>query len=135
MFSSQKLARDYNQNATALNSIIAKLANLDEILKNLRLVMNEEKNAVDTTKNKKEELDTNITRELEKIRHDLYDKLNRMLDDMKGHQSVQRAEALKLQQEISILKKEKLELYQRVTDMQRRISDMEITVGQEYDRK
>jgi chromosome segregation ATPase len=135
MFSSQRLAKDYNQNATALNSIIAKLANLDEILKNLRQVMNEEKSAVDTTKNKKDELDTNITRELEKIRHDLYDKLNRMLDDMKNHQSNQRAEALKLQQEISILKKEKLELYQRVTDLQRRISDMEITVGQDYERK
>ena len=135
MFSNQKLARDYNQNASALNSIIAKLGNLDEILKNLRQVMNEEKNAVDTTKNKRDELDTNITRELEKIRHDLYDKLNRMLDDMKGHQGNQRAEALKLQQEISILKKEKLELYQKVTDMQRRISDMEITVGQDYERK
>jgi hypothetical protein len=135
MFSNQKLARDYNQNASALNSIIAKLGNLDEILKNLRQVMNEEKNAVDTTKNKRDELDTNITRELEKIRHDLYDKLNRMLDDMKGHQGNQRAEALKLQQEISILKKEKMELYQKVTDMQRRISDMEITVGQDYERK
>ena len=135
MFSNQKLARDYNQNASALNSIIAKLSNLDEILKNLRQVMIEEKNAVDTTKNKRDELDTNITRELEKIRHDLYDKLNRMLDDMKGHQGNQRAEALKLQQEISILKKEKLDLYQKVTDMQRRISDMEITVGQDYERK
>ncbi len=94
--------------------------------------MNEDKNAVDTTKAKKDEMDTNMTREVEKIRHDLYDKLNRMLDDMKNHQSNQRAEALKLQQEISILKKEKLELYQRVTDMQRRVSDMEITIGQDY---
>lgn len=135
MLNSQKLARDYNQNSGAMNSIIAKLANLDEILKNLRIVMNEEKNAVDTTKNKRDELDTNITRELEKIRHDLYDKLNRMIDEMKNHQGNQRSEALKLQQEISILKKEKLELYQRVTDMQRRIADMEITVGQDYERK
>jgi predicted nucleic acid-binding Zn-ribbon protein len=94
--------------------------------------MNEEKSVVDNTKQKKEDLDTNITRELEKIRHDLYDKLNRMLDDMKNHQSNQRGEALKLQQEISILKKEKLELYTRVTDTQRRISDMEITIGQDY---
>ena len=55
-----------------------------------------------------------------------------MLDEMKNHQSNQRAEALKLQQEISILKKEKLDLYQRVTELQRRISDMEITIGQDY---
>ncbi len=97
--------------------------------------MNDEKNDVDVTKSKREELDTYITRDLEKIKHELNDKLFRMIEDMKNHQSNQRAEALKIQQEISILKKEKLELYQRVTDMQRRISDMEITVGQDFDRK
>jgi uncharacterized protein YlxW (UPF0749 family) len=54
-----------------------------------------------------------------------------MVDDLKGHQHGQRADALKLQQEISILKKEKLELYQRVTDLQRRIADMEVVIGQD----
>ncbi len=93
--------------------------------------MNNEKNSVDSYKSAKDSMDTNLTRDLEKIRHELYDKLSRMIDEMKNHQSNQRAEALKIQQEISILKKEKLELYQRVTDMQRRISDMEITVGQD----
>lgn len=93
--------------------------------------MNDEVRNVTDTKTKKDDLDTNITRELEKIRHELYDKLNRMVDDMKNHQHNQRADALKLQQEISILKKEKLDLYQRVTDIQRHISDMETTIGQE----
>jgi hypothetical protein len=125
------LAGAYNQNATSLNSIIARLNTLDEILKNLRDNMNNEKNSVDSYKNAKDSMDTNLTRDLEKIRHELYDKLSRMIDEMKNHQTNQRAEALKIQQEISILKKEKLELYQRVTDMQRRISDMEITVGQD----
>jgi len=50
---------------------------------------------------------------------------------LKVHQSGQRSEALKIQQEISILKKEKLDLYQRVTDLQRKLNDMEVTVGQE----
>jgi hypothetical protein len=131
MFSSHRLAGAYNQNATSLNSIIARLNTLDEILKNMRDNMNNEKNSVDSFKNAKDSMDTNLTRDLEKIRHELYDKLSRMIDEMKNHQANQRAEALKIQQEISILKKEKLELYQRVTDMQRRISDMEITVGQD----
>ncbi len=94
--------------------------------------MDLETKSVGDSKTKREELDASLTRDLEKIRHDLYDKLNRMLDEMKNHQSNQRAEALKLQQEISILKKEKLDLYQRVTELQRRISDMEITIGQDY---
>jgi hypothetical protein len=93
--------------------------------------MNDQVKGVQETRNRKEELDTVITRELEKIRHEIYDKLNRMLDDLKSHQLNQKAEALKLQQEASILKKEKLELYQRVTELTRRIADMEVTIGQD----
>ncbi len=104
-------------------------------MKGLRLTMNDEIRTVTETKTRKEELDSNITRDLEKIRHELYDKLNRMLDDLKTHQMNQRADALKLQQEISILKKEKLELYQRVTDLQRRIADMEVTIGQDFEKR
>ena len=55
-----------------------------------------------------------------------------MFDELKNHQMYQRAQALKHQQELSILKKEKLDLYQRVTDLQRKISDMENTIGQEF---
>jgi predicted RNase H-like nuclease (RuvC/YqgF family) len=105
---------------------------LDEILRALRNTMNDETKSVGDTKQRKEELDTNITRELEKIKHELYNKLNRMLDDLKNHQLNQRAEALKLQQEASILKKEKLELYQRVTELTRRIADMEVCIGQDF---
>jgi DNA replication initiation complex subunit (GINS family) len=94
--------------------------------------MDTETKSVGDSKTKREELEVSLTRDLEKIRHDLYDKLNRMLEELKNHQSNQRGEALKLQQEISILKKEKLDLYQRVTELQRRITDMETTIGQDY---
>jgi hypothetical protein len=83
------------------------------------------------TKTKKEELDSAITRELELIKHELYDKLTSMVNDLKNHQLNQKSEALKLQQETSILKKEKLALVQRVTELQRRISDMELCIGQD----
>ena len=122
-------------NSNYLNSIIAKMANLDELLKNLRSSVNEEVRDVSETKSKKDELDANITRDLEKLRHDLYYQLNRMLDDLKNHQLTQRSDALKLQQEISILKKEKLDLYQRITDLQRRIADMEVTIGQDFEKR
>ena len=44
-----------------------------------------------------------------------------MLDQLKQHQINQQADALKLQQEISILKKEKLDLYQIINELQKRI--------------
>lgn len=100
----------------------------------LRGTMNDEIKGVSDTKKKKDDLDTNITRELELIRNDLYDKLTTMVEGLKSHQHNQRSEALKLQQEISILKKEKLDLYQRVTDLQRRIADMEVCIGQDFDK-
>ena len=43
----------------------------------------------------------------------------------------QQSDALKLQQEISTLKKEKLDLYQKVNELQKRIGDMEMTIGQD----
>ena len=75
-----------------------------------------------------------ITRELEKIKHEFFDKSSRMFDELKNHQMNQKGSAFKLQQEISILKKEKLDLYQKTTDLQRKISDMEITIGQDFQK-
>ena len=54
-----------------------------------------------------------------------------MLDNLRNQQAEQKANNLKLQQEISILKKEKLDLYQKTTNLQRRITDMENTIGYE----
>lgn len=54
-----------------------------------------------------------------------------MLENLRSHQAEQKASNLKQQQEISILKKEKLDLYQKTTNLQRRITDMENTIGYE----
>jgi uncharacterized protein YlxW (UPF0749 family) len=96
--------------------------------------MNDALKNVKETDSRKQELDLEIAREIDKIKHSLYDKLNKLVEDTKSHQSYQRGEALKLQQEISILKKDKLDLFQKVTDLQRKISDMELTIGQDYDK-
>jgi len=57
-----------------------------------------------------------------------------LVDRLKLHQTNQRSESLRIQQEISIMKKEKLSLYQKVTDLQRKLNDMEITVGQDVNK-
>ena len=94
--------------------------------------MNEQVKGVSDTKAKKDELDTYINRELDKIKHELFDKLQRMFEDLRNHQMNQKTQSLKIQQEISILKKEKLDLYQKTTDLQRKIADMENTIGQDF---
>ena len=61
----------------------------------------------------------------------MFEKLQKMFEILKNYQMGQKTENLKFQQEISILKKEKLDLYQKVTDLTRKITDMEITIGEE----
>ena len=96
------------------------------------MVINDQFKGVSETKSKKDELDINIQRESEKIKHEIFDKLQNMVEDLKNHQLYQKSNSQKLQQEISILKKEKLDLYQKSNELQKRINDMENTIGQEY---
>jgi len=102
-------------------------------LEGLRVTITEQVKSINDTRVKKDDLDTYISREMEIIKHELFEKLQRMFEDLKNHQMGQKSQNLKLQQELSILKKEKLDLYQKTTEMQRRISDMENIIG--YDVK
>ena len=102
--------------------------NQTENLKN-KLLTNKNSQIIENNQNtnKYQDIDDLVV-ELEK---ELYTKLNSMLDQLKKHQIQQQANALKLQQEISMLKKEKLDLYQKINEMQKRIQDMEMTIGQD----
>ena len=100
-------------------------------MEGLRVSLTEQVRSITDTRIKKEDLDVYINREQEKIKHELFEKLQKMFDILKVHQAGQKTEILKMQQEISILKKEKLDLYQKTTDLQRKIADMESTIGEE----
>ena len=125
------LANDYNTNSAFLNSVLQKLSRLDIELKGLQDLFNDCKTSAGDTESQRQEVDVNINHEIDVIRKELYTKLNSMLDQLKAHQIQQQADALKLQQEISTLKKEKLDLYQKINELQKRIQDMEMTIGQD----
>ena len=125
------LANDYNTNSAFLNSILQKLSRLDIQLKGLQDIFVECKSNTGTTDSQRKEVEVTINHEIDVIRKELYTKLNAMLELLKGHQIQQQADALKLQQEISTLKKEKLDLYQKINELQKRIQDMEMTIGQD----
>ena len=104
---------------------------MDIELKGLQDEFSNSKSNQSDTASKKEEMQVSITNEVEIIRKELYTKLNGMLDALREHQQNQQSDALKLQQEISVLKKEKLDLYQKINELQKRIGDMEMTIGQD----
>ena len=124
-------AKDFNNNSTFLNSVLAKLARLSTELQGLQDIFKDCKSSSSDTKTRKDEMEVEISNEVELIRKDLYTKLNGMLNALRDHQTSQQADALKLQQEISMLKKEKLDLYQKINELQKRITDMELTIGQD----
>ena len=125
------LANDYNTESSFLNSVLQKLARLDIQLKGLQEIFAECKASTTNTDSQKQEAEVVINNEIDMIRKELYTKLNSMLDQLKSHQTMQQGDALKLQQEISTLKKEKLDLYQKINELQKRIQDMEMTIGQD----
>lgn len=125
------MVNDYNSNSALLNSIIQKLGRLDAQLVGLFDIQRECDQNSKSTKSRKDEMEVEISNEVDIIRKDLYTKMNGMIDGLKVHQHEQQAEALKLQQNISTLKKEKLDLYQKINELSKRISDMEMTIGQD----
>lgn len=124
-------ARD--SNPSLLSSIIAKLANLDEILENLNKIMINTKEDTERLDQAKKEMNNNLIATVNNIQTELTNKLNNILEKLKQHQLNQRADGLKLQQEISHLKKEKLHLYQHITEIQKKIADVENIIG--YDMR
>ena len=118
-------------NSEYLNSILQKLARYQEEVEDLKDQFRNCKDSESETKKNKDELDAEINTEVDTIRKELYAKLTEMLDALKEHQTSQQAEALRIQQEISTLKKEKLDLYQKINELQKRITDMEMTIGQD----
>ncbi len=56
-----------------------------------------------------------------------------MADVLNDHNNLQKSERLKMTNEANALKKDCTELVQRMTELQRRLNDMEFTVGQEED--
>ena len=107
------------------------MGRLDIELKGLQDSQKTIKTGSTDTSSQKEEMEVEINNEIDLIRKELYSKLNGMLDALREHQLTQQSDALKLQQEISTLKKEKLDLYQKVNELQKRIGDMEMTIGQD----
>lgn len=125
------VVNDYNSNSALLNSIIQKLGRLDLQLSGLIDLQRECDQNSKSTKSRKDEMEVEISNEVDIIRKELYTKMNGLIEGLKAHQHEQQAEALKLQQSISTLKKEKLDLYQKINELNKKISDMELTIGQD----
>ena len=78
----------------------------------------------------KEQLENVLAVKATDVRKNLQDEANRVSDDLKKNLSGQKTENQKLQNQISILKQEKTQLQQNLLGLQRRIGELELSIGE-----
>lgn len=111
------------------NNILIKLIDLENYIKELRLTQTDTIKILQAVDNEKSQVVNELNDEISQLTTELNFQIEEMLRDLKKHQANQRSNGLKIQQEISVLKKEKLEIQQRISGLIKKISDMEMTIG------
>jgi chromosome segregation ATPase len=91
--------------------------------------MNEHKSDLSRLKNEKDSLQEALKNKTAEVRQTLLMELTKVEDDMKRHFSQQKSENQRLVQQIMNLKVEKTSLTNQLIALQRRISDLEMQVG------
>lgn len=78
----------------------------------------------------KEQLENVLAVKSQEVRKNLLDEATRVEDDLKKNLANQRTENQKLQSQIGILKQEKTQLQQNLLGLQRRIGELELSIGE-----
>jgi chromosome segregation ATPase len=91
--------------------------------------MNEHKSDLSRLKNEKDSLQEALKGKTAEVRQTLLMELTKVEDDMKRHFAQQKSENQRLVQQIMNLKVEKTSLTNQLIALQRRISDLEMQVG------
>jgi hypothetical protein len=91
--------------------------------------MNEHKSDLGRLKNEKDYLQESLKNKTAEVRQTLLMELTKVEDDMKRHFAQQKSENQRLVQQIMNLKVEKTSLTNQLIALQRRISDLEMQVG------
>lgn len=121
--------KDFGVNSSNAASLKGKLQTLEDSIQGVADEMNNHKKDVAMLKTEKDTLQDMLKTKTHEVKSTLLQELNKVEDEMKRHFSHQKAENSRLQQQISQLKTEKTVLQNQLIALQRRISDLEMQVG------
>lgn len=110
-------------------SLKGKLLSLEEMIRALTEEMNFHKKEVQILRSEKDTLENVLNMKTQDVRKSLMNEIYRVEEEMKRHFAHQKAENNRLQQQINQLKGEKTALQQQLLALQRRISELELQVG------
>ena len=116
-------------NSSNAATLKGKLQSLEEQIQSVADEMNGHKKDVNSLKNEKDTLQEILKLKTHEVKVNLLQELNKVEDEMKRHFSHQSSENSRLQQQIASLKAEKTALQNQLIALQRRISDLEMQVG------
>jgi chromosome segregation ATPase len=83
----------------------------------------------DSFNSEKDQTDQMLEQEINRARNELNSKVKYLQDTYRKNNEFQRKSTSRLQHELIILKKEKNELQQRITDVTKKILEMEGAIG------
>lgn len=125
---------DNNNSNFNLSSVLSKLSELNETF--IRLSESQKKNTelISTSNDQKQYIQNEISERITALSNIMEDRISGMVETLKKqHVLEQRSFGLKIQQEIASLKKEKFELQTKISNLNKRIEEVEINIG--YDPK
>ena len=111
-------------------SLKVKLAHLEDLIKGITEEVEYHKKEVQILRVEKEQLENVLAVKAQEVRKSLQEEATRVEDDLKKNLSNQRTENQKLQSQIGILKQEKTQLQQNLLGLQRRIGELELSIGE-----
>jgi chromosome segregation ATPase len=116
-------------NQSNLNSLLVKLNDNFDKINILRGEMEKINLGYDSLNSEKDQTDQMLEQEINRARNELNSKVKYLQDTYRKNNEFQRKSTSRLQHELIILKKEKNELQQRITDVTKKILEMEGAIG------
>lgn len=116
-------------NQSNLNSLLVKLNDNFDKINILRGEMEKIHLGYDSLNSEKDQTDQMLEQEINRARNELNSKVKYLQDTYRKNNEFQRKSTSRLQHELIILKKEKNELQQRITDVTKKILEMEGAIG------
>ncbi len=121
--------KEFGTNTSNAASLKGKLHNLEDSVQNVSEEMNGHKRDVNQLKVEKDSLSELLKMRTHEVKSTLLQELNKVEEEMKRHFSHQKAENGRLSQFISQLKTDKTTLQNQLIALQRRMTDLEMQVG------
>ena len=117
-----------------LSSVLSKLSDLNRMYINLSEIQKQNTERITYSDELKTNINNEINDKISSLTYMLEERVNSIMYLLKKtHVKDQREFGLKIQQEIASLKKEKFELQAKVANLNKRIEEIEISIG--YDPK